>query len=141
MKSWKDQIAAIKNSTEAVRAMAYKYIASTSYFSDTKEYAENIISSQDAHEYKWAMTHERDLIQNALEFGYAWEGKTEYERLVLAEIVFSTIEIREKATGKKGVANTWHDRVAVYYGEDDGSNDKIISAEDFNWDFEITEII
>ena len=37
------------------------------------------------------------------------EGKlmmTEYEKLVLAEQTCHTIEIKEKATGKEGVANT-----------------------------------
>jgi len=66
---------------------------------------------------------------------------TEYAKLVLAEQTCHTIEIREKATGKKGVANSCEDGVELFYGADDGSDDKIISAEDFNRDFEITEII
>ena len=62
----------------------------------------------------------------------------EYEKLVLAEQKCHTIEIREKATGKDGVANTCDDGVQVFYGADDGSDDKTISAEDFSRDFEIT---
>ena len=63
---------------------------------------------------------------------------TEYEKLVLAEQTCHTIEIREKATGKEGVANTCDDGVQVFYGADDGSDDRTISAEDFSRDFEIT---
>ena len=66
---------------------------------------------------------------------------TEYERLVLAERTCHTIEIREKSTGKDGVANTCPDGVQVFYGADDGSDDKTISAEAFSRDFEITAVI
>ena len=62
---------------------------------------------------------------------------TEYERLREAEKTCHTIEIREKATGKEGVANTCPDGVALFYGADDGSDDKVVSAEEFNRDFEI----
>ena len=63
---------------------------------------------------------------------------TEYEKLVLAEQTCHTIEIREKATGKEGVANTCADGVEVWYGADDGSDDKVITPEEFSRDFEIT---
>ena len=63
---------------------------------------------------------------------------TEYEKLVLAEASCHTIEIREKATGKEGVANTCADGVEVWYGADDGSDDKVITPEEFSRDFEIT---
>lgn len=66
---------------------------------------------------------------------------TEYEKLVAAEQTCHTIEIREKATGKTGVANTTPDGVAVFYGADDGSDDKVVSVDDFNRDFEITCMI
>ena len=49
---------------------------------------------------------------------------TEYAKLVLAEQTCHTIEIREKATGKEGVANTCPKGVELYYGADDGSDDK-----------------
>lgn len=62
---------------------------------------------------------------------------TEYEKLVLAEATCHTVEIREKATGKEGVANTCARGVEVWYGADDGSDDKVISPEDFSRDFEI----
>ncbi len=62
---------------------------------------------------------------------------TEYEKLVLAEKTCHTIEVREKATSKEGVANTCESGVQVFYGADDGSEDKIITSEIFNRDFEI----
>ncbi len=66
---------------------------------------------------------------------------TEYAKLVLAEQTCHTIEIREKATGKEGVANTCAEGVELYYGADDGSDDKIVSIEVFNRNFEITAMI
>ena len=66
---------------------------------------------------------------------------TEYAKLILAEQTCHTIEIREKATGKEGVANTCAEGVELYYGADDGSDDKIVSIEVFNRDFEITAMI
>ena len=66
---------------------------------------------------------------------------TEYAKLVLAEQTCHTIEIREKATGKEGVANTCAEGVELYYGADDGSDDKIVSIEVFNRKFEITAMI
>ena len=66
---------------------------------------------------------------------------TEYAKLVLAEQTCHTIEIREKATGKEGVANTCADGVEVWYGDDDGSDDKVVSPEEFSRDFEITAVI
>ena len=66
---------------------------------------------------------------------------TPYSTLVSAEQTCHTIEIREIATGKEGVANTQGDMVAVFYGADDGSDDKVITAEQFNRLFEITACI
>ena len=66
---------------------------------------------------------------------------TEYAKLVLAEQSCHTIEIREKDTGKEGVANSCEDGVELFYGADDGSDDKVVSAEEFNRDFEITAMI
>ena len=73
---------------------------------------------------------------------------TAYSRLIAAEQTCHTIEIREIATGKEGVANTvgsdantQGDMVAVFYGADDGSDDKVITAEQFNKEFEITACI
>ncbi len=66
---------------------------------------------------------------------------TEYAKLVLAEQTCHTIEIREKATGKEGVANSCADGVELFYGDDDGSDDKTVSIEEFNRDFEITAMI
>ncbi len=64
-----------------------------------------------------------------------------YAKLVEAEAKAHTIEIRETATGKIGVANTCDEGVAVFYGADDGSDDKVINPEDFRRCFEITAII
>ena len=72
------------------------------------------------------------------------EGKlmmTEYEKLVLAEPICHTIEIRERATGKEGVANTGEKGVELFYGALDGSDDKTVDIETFNHDFEITRTI
>ena len=72
------------------------------------------------------------------------EGKlmmTEYEKLVLAEQICHTIEIKEKATGKEGVANTSEKGVELFYGALDGSDDKTVDIETFNHDFEITRTI
>ena len=66
---------------------------------------------------------------------------TAYNTLIAAEQTCHTIEIREKATGKTGVANSQGDKVAVFYGYDDGSDDKVITAEAFDRDFEITATI
>ena len=67
---------------------------------------------------------------------------TAYEKLVQAEQAGEyDIQIREKTTGKEGVAGTNPDGVAVFYGAEDGSDDKTITPEEFNRDFEITAII
>lgn len=66
---------------------------------------------------------------------------TEYAKLILAEQSCHTIEIREKATGKEGIANSCVDGVELFYGADDGSDDKIVSPETFNEEFVITAII
>ena len=55
-----------------------------------------------------------------------------YAKLVKAEKDCHTIEITEKATGKEGVANTKNGMVQVFYGSDDGSDDKTITPEEFN---------
>lgn len=63
---------------------------------------------------------------------------TEYEKLLILEQVAHTIEITERSTGKVGVAQSFENRVSVFYGEDDGSDDKIIYPLVFNRDFRIT---
>ena len=63
---------------------------------------------------------------------------TEYEKLILLERVAHTIEIAERSTGKVGVAQSFENRVSVFYGEEDGSDDKIVSPPIFNRDFRIT---
>ena len=65
----------------------------------------------------------------------------EYEKLVHIERYYHTIEVREKATGKEGVANTCEHGVQVFYGADDGSDDKTISSDEFSQNFEIIEEI
>lgn len=66
---------------------------------------------------------------------------TEYEKLAAAEAIAHTVEIIETATGKVGVANTTEGGVAVFYGADDGSDDKTVTAEEFDRDFSITGVI
>ena len=68
--------------------------------------------------------------------------ETEYQRLIAAETIAETIEIRERATGKTGVANSTRDgRVAVFYGNPDGSDDTVLTPEVFSERFEITATI
>ena len=53
-----------------------------------------------------------------------------------------TVEIREVSTGKEGVADICTDgMVFAFYGAPDGSDDKVISADEFNSQFEITNVI
>ena len=66
---------------------------------------------------------------------------TEYAKLILAEQTCHTIEVREKATGKEGVANSCVDGVQLFYGADDGSDDKTVSPDKFNCDFKIIALI
>lgn len=67
---------------------------------------------------------------------------TAYQQLAEAEKESAhTIEIEEKATGKRGVANTCVGGVAVYYGDDDGSDDKVVSVTQFNKGFRITAVL
>ncbi|MCD8049770.1 MAG: hypothetical protein LUG52_09315 [Clostridia bacterium] len=66
---------------------------------------------------------------------------TEYEKLAAAEKYAHTIEIVETATGKAGVANTTKNGVAVFYGANDGSDDKMVTAEEFSENFRITAIL
>ena len=82
------------------------------------------------------------------DFIHAYSGEeaavpeTEYQRLIAAETIAETIEIRERATGKTGVANSTRDgRVAVFYGNPDGSDDAVLSPEAFSERFEITAVI
>ena len=82
------------------------------------------------------------------DFIHAYSGEknaapeTEYQRLIAAEAVAETIEIRERTTGKTGVANSTRDgRVAVFYGNPDGSDDTVLTPEVFSERFEITAII
>ena len=82
------------------------------------------------------------------DFIHAYSGEeatapeTEYQRLIAAETIAETIEIRERATGKTGVANSTQDGcVAVFYGSPDGSDDAVLSPEAFSERFEITATI
>lgn len=67
---------------------------------------------------------------------------TEFIKLTNAEVMgATTVEIKMRGTNTYGVAvSTDDDRVAVYYGNDDGSDDKIISAEEFNANWRVTSI-
>ena len=69
------------------------------------------------------------------------ECMTEYAKLVLAEQSCHTIEIREKETGKEGVANSCADGGELFYGADDGNDDKTVNIETFNREFEITAML
>lgn len=55
---------------------------------------------------------------------------TEYEKLITAEQIAHTVEITECLTGKTGMANTCAGRVALFYGAEDGNDDKDCYAQD-----------
>ena len=52
-----------------------------------------------------------------------------------------TVEIRERETGKEGVAVSGLRGILVNYGADDGSDDKTVSPDEFDRDFIVTSII
>lgn len=69
-------------------------------------------------------------------------GMTEYEKLVFAEkhalITDFMANIEARGTGETGVAYTLlNGKVAVFYGADDGSDDKTVTADEFNRDFKV----
>ncbi len=66
---------------------------------------------------------------------------TEYQKLLWAERIAHTVEIVEPETGKKGVAATHPDGVAVFYGADDGSDDKVFTPVEFEHRFKVTAAI
>lgn len=68
--------------------------------------------------------------------------RTEFTKLTSAEqIGASIVEIKMRGTNMYGVASSVNDdRVNVCYGNDDGSDDKIISAEEFNANWQVTSI-
>lgn len=66
---------------------------------------------------------------------------TEYQKLIRAEQIAHTVEIVEPQTGKLGVVNTCPLGVAVYYGAIDGSDDTILTPQEFNQRFRITAAI
>jgi hypothetical protein len=67
---------------------------------------------------------------------------TEYEKLVKLENEDINVEIRVNATKQEGVANsTAKGMVAVFYGNDDGSDDKIVSVEEFNRDYTVLGVV
>ena len=69
-------------------------------------------------------------------------NQTTYDTLCMGTgQMCDTVEIREKSTGIRGIADLCPYGVAVYCGNPDGSDDKCISAEAFNRDFEVTAFI
>ena len=66
---------------------------------------------------------------------------TEYQKLIRAEQIAHTVEIMKMQTGKLGVANTCSLGVAVFYGAIDGSDDTILTPQEFNQCFKITAAI
>ncbi len=50
------------------------------------------------------------------------------------------VEIQEKRTLKKGFAFLFDDKVELWYGDENGADDKIISVKQFNKNFVITNI-
>lgn len=65
-----------------------------------------------------------------------------YEQLVRGETAGAhTIEVRHRESGADGVASTCGELVSVWYGADDGSDDKTIGPEQFNEEFEVTAVL
>ena len=60
---------------------------------------------------------------------------------VPASDLVGDVAIVEPATGLTGVAITVKDMVRVYYGADDGSDDKTISVDQFNEQFRVTGFV
>ena len=71
----------------------------------------------------------------------AARAMTEYEKLITAEQIAHTVEITECLTGKTGMANTCAGRVALFYGAEDGNDDKIVTPRTFSRQFKITAAI
>lgn len=64
---------------------------------------------------------------------------TEFAKLIKAEEMGVTVEIKMNGVEVYGVATPiGNNAVKVYYGKDDGSDDKIISAEEFNKNWQVT---
>jgi len=53
---------------------------------------------------------------------------------------FVQVEIKEVETNKTGFASILNNKIDLWYGDDDGSDDKSVSREDFNKLFIITNI-
>ncbi|MDE7220010.1 MAG: hypothetical protein K2O45_10390, partial [Oscillospiraceae bacterium] len=62
-------------------------------------------------------------------------------KLVIAERIAHTVEIVERLTGKAGVATTCACGVALFYGADDGSDDKIVTPRTFSKQYKVTAAI
>lgn len=67
---------------------------------------------------------------------------SEYEKLIRAEELYGEVEIIEAATGLEGYAQisprAYPNIVGVWYGADDGIDDKNITPEEFNRRFIVT---
>lgn len=66
---------------------------------------------------------------------------TNYALLIrVADSSYIELNVKEKSTGKTGVAALMQNKgVYLFYGENDGSDDREVSIDEFNTDFE-TEI-
>ena len=65
---------------------------------------------------------------------------TEYQKLLDAEQhpEMGDVAITERETGQEGTACTYGNLVRVFYGAEDGSDDKAISIDQFNRQFMVT---
>ena len=52
-----------------------------------------------------------------------------------------TVEIRENDTGKTGIAESCPEGIRLFYGADDGSDDKTVTTSAFNRDFTVYHIV
>ena len=61
---------------------------------------------------------------------------TEFEKLIELEKTHEDVFVTRKSDGEEGVASVnLHNQVAVYIGADDGSDDVVISPEQFNSEY------
>ena len=61
---------------------------------------------------------------------------TEFEKLIEQEKTRENVFVTRKSDGEEGVASVnLYNQVAVYIGADDGSDDVVISREQFNKEY------
>ena len=97
---------------------------------------------------RFPLTDEEAIREWGLGMVQAWCEKAEvfikehpYQVLVMAEKSGYSVVIKNKATGREGYCLPYHNmKVKVFYGNPDGSDDKVLTPQQFKEQFCITEI-